>query len=150
MHWICRLTWIVWSFWQCYFFQSKNMVYVCAICLCHLWYQSSASNSFMSTVFWLFREVYSLELYSFLWDGEWDCFINFTFSYIIINVYTCSSFLYILYPARFLCSLMTSSSHVVASSGFSVCSIIVTVLLLLYFFFTLNSFYFFFFSDCCG
>ena len=40
---------IVSSFWQCYFFQSKNMVYV-SICLCHLWYQSSASYSFMSTV----------------------------------------------------------------------------------------------------
>ena len=35
---------------------------------------------------------------------------------------------------------MRSSSHLVASSGFSVCSIIVTVLLLLYFFFTLNPF----------
>ena len=35
---------------------------------------------------------------------------------------------------------MRSSSHLVASWGFSVCSIIVTVLLLFLFFFNLNSF----------
>ena len=47
-HWICRLLWVMQSFSQCWLFQSKNMAYV-SICLCHLWFLSYVSYSFLHT-----------------------------------------------------------------------------------------------------
>ena len=39
---ICRLLWVVQSFWQYWLFQSKSMIYL-SIYLCHLWFLSSVS-----------------------------------------------------------------------------------------------------------
>lgn len=132
---------------QYWFFQSKSLVYL-SICLSLISFisilQFSESRSFVPYV--------GLYLGNFFFlsdvNGKWYCFLNFSLWSFIISVWNVRDFCVFCILQFEPKSLTVSSSFLVASSGFSVCSIlstVVTVLLVFQF-----GFLFFLFLLCCG
>ena len=123
------------------------MVYL-SICLCSLQFLSSVSCIFLIVVFNLPCLIYSQ---FFLFDvivNETVFLISLSESLLLVFRNTTYFCLLILHPATLLNSLMSSSSFLVASLGFSMCTIICkqwqfTVLS------NLDSSYFFLLSDFC-
>ena len=48
---------------------------------------------FCIQLFCLLRQVYSQVFYSFSYNGEWNCFLNFSFWFFIVRVQECKGFL---------------------------------------------------------
>ena len=63
LHWICRLLWVLQSFSQYWFAQSRNMLYL-PICLCHLSFISSVSPDCSWWKFMLFSLIPPTEVLS--------------------------------------------------------------------------------------
>ena len=61
-------------------------------------------------------------------NGKWDCFLKFSFWYLLLVYILARDFhILILYPATLPCSLMSSSSFLIASLGFSMYTILLSV-----------------------
>ena len=120
----CLLRWVAQSFSKYWFFRSKNMVYL-SICLCHLWFLSLRRNSFLSTG--LLSPYVSLLLsilLFFSYSGKLNCFFNFSFWSFVVSVQKCMRFLHINFVyCNFTISLISSSSFLVSSLGYSIYSI---------------------------
>ena len=86
------------------------------------------SRAYWPSVCFLWKNIYShlcpfLNVYSFLCDCKWDCFLNFSDSSVLVYKNATDFCILILYPATLQNSLMSSSSFLVASLEFSMCSI---------------------------
>ena len=74
---------------------------------------------FYIQVFSFFRQIYSQVIYSFCCNGEWNCFLNFSFYFLIISVQECKGLCVDFNPVTLLYSLISCSNFLVESLGFS-------------------------------
>ena len=124
MHWICRLLWVVQAFWQYWFFQAKNMVYL-PISLYHISYLPSVPYRFFSSYGFSLGKF--IPRYLILFDALLNGILSLFFlSKISLLVYRkvrgfCVLFLY---PATLPSSLMSSRSFLVTPLGFPIYSIL--------------------------